>query len=254
MGQYHETFAISKFPNEKAEHFSHYALAGGAKLCEQNYTWVYDPDYEWGSGTMPKGTVLASPCAAAHALMITMGPWAKRRIVTVGDYHEGAFAELFGAPSHLVNDVTAEVTALTAEAFGFQFRADGASPWLELTVPDDFIFRIDKMKAMHIQDEDLVLVADAGHSGEYLEPRAFGSPSHPVASCLIGGLWPVALIMTAVSDGLGGGDARFEPAGRWAHSIFSWATRRSMDTIGAENVTDWALSQQEVSSHILNRA
>lgn len=251
MGQYHDTFALPQFPNEKAQSFSHYALSGGAKLCEQYYTWRHDPDYEYG-GPPPKGPLLASPCAAAVALMVTMGSWSKRPIITVGDYHEGEHAELYGSPPELVQDITAEVTALTSEAFGFSYTSDGNSPWLELSIPEDFKYRVDRMNAMHVPDWDLVLVATAGHSGEYLRPTPFLSVPHPVASCLLGGLWPTALLMTAVSDGLGGGDANMRPAGRWAGATFAWVSRNRADEVGAEDVTDWALEQSEVSSHVLS--
>ena len=252
MGQYHQTFALPRLPQEKAQMFDHYSLSGGAKLCEQNYTWHYDPDYEIG-GPPPGGPLLTSPCAAATALMITMGDWKHRQIVTVGDYYEGDLAALYGGPAELVQDITAQVTALTAEAFGFSFSQRGGSPWLELELPEDFKNRIEVAEAMWIGDWDRVLVARSADVFEYLRPGAFYSPPHPVASCLLGGLWPVTLIMTAVSDGLGGGDARFEIPGRWAGCTFDWMNRDHADQDGAEDITVWAMSQTEVSAHLLTR-
>jgi len=252
MGQYHQTFALPALPNERPQMFSHYALSGGAKLCEQNYTWQYDPDYQYG-GPPPTGPLLASPCAAATAVMISMGPWSSRRIVTVGDYHEGEHSELYGAGEELVQDITAEVTAITAEAFGFTFRSDGGSPWLELELPDDFGHRITRAQCTLIHDPSLVLTAVTNSGLEYLRPDAFDSPPHPVASCLLGGLWPTALIMTAVSDGLGGGDANFEIPGRWGGARFAWLPRDKADEFGAVDITEWATAQAETRSHILAR-
>lgn len=254
MGQYHQTFALPALPNEKAQMFSHYSLSGGAKLCEQNYTWLHDPEYQvGGTAGPPTGPMLASPCAAATAVMISMGPWSSRRIVTIGDYHEGEYSELYGAGEALVEDITAEVTAITAEAFGFKFRSDGRSPWLELELPEDFKKRITRAQATYIHDPSLVLLATPGGGLEYLRPDAFESPPHPVASCMLGGLWPVALIMTAVSDGLGGGDANFEIPGRWAGARFAWLSQDKADEAGAVDITEWATAQAETRSHILAR-
>jgi len=266
MGQYHDTFALGRLPQEKAEHFDHYALGGGAKLCEQYYTWQYSSTpYKHGDPPLT-GPLLASMCAAAVALNVTFGDWQYRDIITVGDYAEGddyggEYAPLYGAPSHLVEShlvesVTAKTTAIMSETFGVTFEADGDSPWLDLRMPVDFDGRIQKAEAMHIPDWELVLTNQKEGPGgwkEYLEPTPFMSPPHPVASCILGGIWPVALLMTAVSDGLGGGDAHFEPHGRWAGGKFAWLTRNEAVRLEFEDVSKWAINQKEVRHHILRR-
>ena len=244
MGQYHQTYALPQHPLERAKKFNHYSLAGGAKLCEQYYTWTHEYS----------GPLLASPCSMAVSLMITMGDWATSSIVTIGDYEEGEMAYLYSNNEAQVVDVTEQVTRTVGEALGFifiqDFDADPQSPWLDLELPDDWRSRIDGFANMRIPDEDAVLVSS---HREYLRPDAFQSPAHPVASCVLGGLWPTALLMTAVSDGLGGGDANFAPAGRWALASLGWMNRIDAQALGYIDVTDWALKQREVKSHLLNR-
>lgn len=241
MGQYHQTYALPQHPLERARKFSHYSLAGGAKLCEQYYTWTFED--------CP--TLLASPCSMAVSLMVTMGDWADHSIVTIGDYEEGEMAYLYSNNEAQVMDVTAQTTAITAEALGFTFKtAIEDNPWLDLELPDDWRYRIGKFEAMHIDDPDAVLVSS---HREYLQPNAFESPAHPIASCVLGGVWPTALLMTAVSDGLGGGDANFAPAGRWALASLGWMNRLDAQAQGFIDVTNWALKQREVKTHLLNR-
>jgi len=199
-------------------------------------------------------------CAAAVALNVTFGDWQYRDIITVGDYAEGddyggEFAPLYGGPPHLVGDITAKATAIINETFGVTVFAESGA-WLDIKMPDDFEYRINKAEAMHIPDWELVLTNQKEGPGgwkEYLEPTPFMSPPHPVASCILGGVWPVALLMTAVSDGLGGGDAHFEPHGRWAGGKFAWLTRNEAVRLEFEDVSKWAINQKAVRHPILGR-
>jgi hypothetical protein len=257
MGQYHQIWAFDPDPTADAETIDHYAFGAGAKLGEQAYS------FDLG------GHAVASPYAMAVALMVA-GPWRNKRLVVIGDYAEAGdvagfverhpLAAYYGAaprgPSPNTaagcRDVSDLARGLVGEATGFSFRRGegtcGDFGWQDIVEPEDLRDRVATWAAMADSGPAHVI---ASSCGEFVDPARLGGVAHPVASMFLGSAWCGVLGMLACSDGRGGGDLCFEPAGRWAYSSVGTVRRDDAVANGHADVSDWLATQERFALWVL---
>lgn len=247
MGQYHEIWAFNAEEPAagRAQTIEHYAFGAGAKLGEQCYSFI------------PEGSELrvASPYCAAIGMLASHGQWLGKRLVVIGDYAETDDVPDFvgpvpgwglpdyysegevDTPREQIDNLTDEALKTLAEAAGYTFSGSG---WKRVVVPDDIAVRAEKWHSAEAPVPHVL----ASSKGEYLRPEAFGSSANPLFMPFTGAVWPVAVAMLACSDGRGGGDTCFAPAGRWAFSVVTPVPADSVQQAGFVDVTDWVWAQE----------
>lgn len=226
------------------ETIDHYKFGAGAKLAEQAYCGPLSDEHP--------DILVASPYGSVVGLM-AMTRWKDRRLVVIGDYADSVeepagwdeaepCSSYYGmVDDDSILDVSEDARMLLAEAAGYTFEGSG---WQDTIRPDDY------------EERMLAIAGHAGHRyviasgcGEFIRPEPLKSPATALAMPFLGGAWGAVIGMLAISDGQGGGDLMFEPAGRWAYTNVGMVPEDKVD--GMTDVTDWVLAQDRFERWVI---